>query len=297
MTQLLKDTATIDSTSFFLKREVPARVVTLKRELPEFEYLPTDTSKVFFQKSTASLTAQSIQTDGYYGIRMPFPPILTSTFFVVFLLCLVLFSIAVHQGKNALTSNLKNIFSFGVRDKSVYKEQITTSEVWGESFLIVQTVLLLSMVLFIYLWKAHIHEFPPENQYLIFGAIALVFLLFWGTKYLLYKFIGIFLIPSGLDEWIERYFRIIQLMGIVLFLPAMFFIYINQYVDIAVFILILLFLISRIIIWRSLLSIFVKYKIGFLYFIVYLCGLEIIPYFFLYGSIVFLIKTLGNIIL
>lgn len=235
--------------------------------------------------------------EGYQGIPMPFPPMLTSGFFILFLLCFVFFSRVIHREGNALAGNLKNIFSFGARDKSVYKEQITTSEMWGEIFLVVQAIVLLSIVLFIYFWKDYIREFSFENQSFIFAGMVLLLSLFLGAKYLVYKATGAFLIPSGIDDWIERYFRIIELMGIVLFLPAMFFVYMNQYGHIAALMLVILFLASRIVILWGLLSIFVKYKIGFLYFIVYLCGVEIIPYFFLYRGIVFLIKTVGNIVL
>jgi hypothetical protein len=47
----------------------------------------------------------------------------------------------------------------------------------------------------------------------------------------------------------------------------------------------------------AVLDIFVKNKIGFLYFIVYLCGIEIMPYFLLYSGLISLITVVGSIVL
>jgi hypothetical protein len=47
----------------------------------------------------------------------------------------------------------------------------------------------------------------------------------------------------------------------------------------------------------AVLDVFVKNKIGFFYFIVYLCGIEIMPYFLLYSGLISLITVVGSIVL
>ena len=79
-----------------------------------------------------------------------------------------------------------------------------------------------------------------------------------------------------------------------MFIPALFYIFTPQYRIISIAVLILLFIISRIgLIWEAL-SIFVKNRIGFLYFIVYLCAVEIAPYFLLYKGALSIMNIVGD---
>jgi hypothetical protein len=100
---------------------------------------------------------------------------------------------------------------------------------------------------------------------------------------------------SDMKRWINRYYRLVELMGILLFLPTLFYVFMPELRnDIAMFFL-FIFIMSRIAILFGLLNIFVKNKIGGFYFFVYLCGTEIAPYILFYKGVLLFISLAGNI--
>ncbi|MDR1742464.1 MAG: DUF4271 domain-containing protein [Dysgonamonadaceae bacterium] len=219
-----------------------------------------------------------------------------SIFFILFTLSLLLFSMVFRSGGASLTGNFKNLFSFGNRKKTVYKEQITTSEAWGGFFLLSQAALNISMVAFIGFWNMGISSMTLNMQFLLFGGMLLSFALFLSIKYGVCRLIGFILPELEMDDWIEKYIWGVEVLGIFSFLPSLFFIYLPEYREIALILLLIIIFISFVAIFGNLLTIFVKNKIGFLYFIVYLCAVEIAPLFVLYRGVVLLINHAGIIL-
>lgn len=296
MFDIIPDTITSDSLSFFLKKDTSAVVSdTQKVDFSAFEYLTTDSSRLFFDIDTTAVAVQSSHS-GFEGIPLPISTFTESVIFLIFLACFMLFSLVFSREGTALIGNFRNVFTSGSRrHTSIYKEQITTTEIWGELFLIFQAAAIFAIVLFVFSWDKGLSAMPQNYYYLFFGGAFLGMGVFFGLKYVIYKIIGSFVFASEMEQWIARYFWIVELLGVLSFFPAMFFVYLHEFREVALIVLLVIFFISRLVVLVTLLMFFVKHKIGFLYFIVYLCGVEIAPYLFLYKGAVSFMNIIGSI--
>ena len=297
MFDIIPNTISNDSVSLFLRNEISATVVadTQKTDFSAFEFLATDSSRLFFDVDTTAIAVQSSHI-GFQGVALPFSTFAESMIFLIFLGCFFLFSIIFNREGVALTGNFRNIFSSGSRyHTSIYKEQITTTEIWGEVFLMLQSAVVFSIVLFVFSWDKGLSVMPQKYYYLFFAGAFLGLSAFLGLKYLIYKAIGSFMFTSEMNQWIGRYFWIVELLGILCFIPAMFFVYLQEYREVALIVLFGIFLASRLVVVVTLLIFFVKNKIGILYFIVYLCGVEIAPYLIIYKGAVSFQNIIGSI--
>lgn len=288
-----------DSVPFFLREDTllcqPSGSAGTRFE--SFEYLRTDSVAIFFAPDTVSASS-GLPVSGYEGVALPLPQFEGSVIFLVFAFCFLVFAFFFNREGAALRGNFKNILSFNNRRKGpIYKEQITATELWGELFLILQTILIAAIVTFTYLWDNELPVLSPRYYYLFFAGILLLLLLLMWLKYLVYKSIGTFFLHLEMDDWIDRYLWMVEMIGIVCFIPALIFVYLQEFRDFMLIVFVFVFFVSRLIIAGGILNIFVKNKIGFLYFIVYLCGVELVPYLLLYKGAVSLISIVGDIVL
>lgn len=259
-----------------------------------YEYLPTDKSHLFFDPDSVVTTTNPLFPSGIEGVTMPYSPWVSSGIFLLILLSFVLFAFIFHKEGNAFTVNFKQIFTFGKRTALLRKEQVTITEAWGEFSMIVQTILVLSVLLFTYLWDKGLstRSFTDLTLYFLFIFIGFSFLV--SLKILMYKTIGTFFLREDMKNWITQYSRLVELLGIVLFLPAVFYIYLPEFRSVISIMVVLLFFISRLVIVFELLNIFVKNKVGLFYFFAYLCGTEIAPYLLFYKGVLSVISIAAN---
>lgn len=291
MFQLLPDSIGTDTVPFFLKETAELPILdSIPIDFLSFEYVATDSTRIFFDVTPTALTTQSIGA-GMQGIPLPFSTLVQSVLALLFLACFLLFALFFSREGAAIMGNFKNVFLSGnLSRETAYKEQITITEIWGEVFLVLQSILFCTIILFVFSWE----KFPPDmsrNNYFFFFVGSFFYIAFFiGIKYASYKAIGSFMFVQDMGRWIERYFWIIELLGVLIFLPTLFYVYLLEYRTVALITILIIFILSRIVIITSLLSFFVKNKIGLLYFIVYLCGVEIAPYLFAYQGAVLFIK-------
>lgn len=285
----------VDSISFHVGKELPSTSSgPFDAGFSDFEFLKTDSTRLFFDiDTTAALAPHDQLIQGFPGIQMPFSPTIQSIFFLFFTLCFVALSFWFNKEGPTLAGNFKNIFSGGVRSRTIFKEQITTTGVWSEMFLVFQTVLIITMVIFTFSWNRGIFNSSSNNLILLFIALFLGILLFILIKYLIYQLINYTFTEWGLGEWMEKYFRIIELTGLLIFIPALFFVFVPEYAKITLFLLIIIFFIITTAVFWNLLNIFAKNKIGLLNYFLYLCAIEIVPYFLVYKGVVSLVNIAG----
>jgi hypothetical protein len=118
--------------------------------------------------------------------------------------------------------------------------------------------------------------------------------IFMGLKIVMYRTIGSFFLREDMKHWVSQYSRLFELIGIVLFLPVICYLYLHElryFISIFFFVL---FFISRLVIVVELLNIFVKNKVGYFYFFTYLCGTEIAPYLLFYKGVLSIISIAAN---
>jgi len=284
-----------NSLPLMLRREVIHPVAdSLPMNFGQYEFLPTDGNRLFFDVDSTVTAALQLSPAGSVGINLPYTARVDSMIFLLFLFCFMLFAFVFRSEGVALTGNFKNMFTPWKRAVLIRKEQVTTTEAWAEFFLILQTILFVSIFLFTFLWDKGLSSLSSTNLSLIFTGVFLGVSMLVGLKFLIYKTIGAFFLQDDMRNWISHYSRLLELLGILLFLPLIFYVYLHEFRNITIVILCVLFLLSRLVIFIELLHIFVKNKVGGFYFFVYLCGTEIAPYLLYYKGVLSIISFAGN---
>ena len=133
-----------------------------------------------------------------------------------------------------------------------------------------------------------------EVQIIGFIGIFLFLALLIYLKIAGYQLIGTFFLQNEMKSWSTYYSRMMEILGVLIFLPVLFYVYLVETRTIMLILLVVLFFISRMIIYIKLLNIFVKNKINPFYFFVYLCGTEIAPYILLYKGVLLAITIAGD---
>jgi len=283
-----------DSISIYLRNEdISPESDSIRWSFGQFEYLPTSNNGILFNDSVLE-NSYSLISKGVEGALPAFPMQVGSVFFIIFLLCFVVFSFLFSRERAALIGNFNTIISLKSRLAVTYKEQVTASEVWGEFFMIFQTILLFSMILFTFLWGDYLSILTFRSIIVIFLLILLLLSLLACFKFLIYKSISAFFLHNDIKNWINRYFRLLEFVGVILFLPTIVYVYMPEIRSVMLLVIIVVIIISRFIVTIELFNIFVKNKVGGFYFFAYLCGTEIAPYLIYYKGVVLLISIAGN---
>lgn len=286
-----------DSSIFYLKTNIEvSEADTSWFQFSPYVVIPKDSVGISFQNINQTVTTQPIRND-YTGLPRIIPQKEASVFFILFAFCFVLFAIFFRSEKSARYTEMKNLFAFGKKPSSVYKNQVTTTEVWGGIYLIFQSLLIYSIFAYNFFWNQGVSEMHTPNKLLLFASIFLFILLFLLIRYLTYWIFGSVFFQSKVESWTEKYLRIVEILGLMCYFPVLFYVFIPEWRSVLFIALAIFFLIARIGVVIGMLEIFVKNRIGFLYFFVYLCAVEIMPYYLLYIGPVSLISILGNIVL
>ncbi len=231
------------SVPFFLKaEELPLRPDSLPVNFGRYEFLPTDTHRIYFDVDSLAATGIHPFHAGIAGTAMPFSPWVESVIFLLFLICFVIFSLVFRREGVAFMGNFRNIITLGKRTASGYKEQVTTTEVWGEFFMIAQTILVITILLFTYSWDRGLSSFSLTEYFLFFAGVFSVLAALVGMKFLMYKTIGTFFLKNDIKNWTSRFFRLIEFVGVISFFPAVLYVYLHELRDIILIILLIVFL-------------------------------------------------------
>lgn len=284
-----------DTVPFFLQADtLPIRTDSLSVNFGRFEVLPTDSHHILFSIDSLSIPHMGISSFGNSGLPLPFSPLVNSVIFLLFICCLVIFSLVFHREGIAFTNNFKHLLSMRKRVASGFKEQVTTTEAWGEFFMLLQTVLVVAILFFTFLWDKGLYALSLETNVIVFTGLLVVLAVIALLKFLMYRVIGAFFLSHEIRHWSSQYYRLLELLGVNLFVPALFYVFLPELRHIMLIIIVFIFLISRLIIIIGLLNIFVKNKLGGFYFFVYLCGTEVAPYLLCYKGVLSFISMAGN---
>lgn len=283
-----------DSLSIYLRNEeINPKSDSIRWSFGQFEYLSTTNNGIMFNDSVIE-NSYSLISKGIEGTLHAFPMQVGSAFFIIFLLCFVVFAFLFSRERTALIGNFNTIISLRSRPAVTYKEQVAVSEVWGEFFMIFQTILLFSIILFTFFWGDYLSLLTIRSIIVSFLLILLLLSLLVCLKFLVYKSISAFFLHNDIKNWINRYFRLLEFVGVILFLPTIIYVYIPEIRDLMQLVIVVVIITSRFIVAIELFHIFVKNKVGGFYFFAYLCGTEIAPYLIYYKGVVLLISIAGN---
>ena len=276
-----------DSIPFILKRNVVASLDTIPisaNEFHSYEYLSLDSSELFFDID--AISNEVVDLSGMEGVMRPFLDQIGGVIFLIFAV-LFLFGAVVFMN-NGFSSflGIRSLFSFDNNKANLDKELVTTSDAWSNLFYFFQTYVIYSILFFIIAVRNSNDYYSNYDYQVLYLQILSGFILFVLAKHLFYRLIRSVISRTRMNNLIDTYFHVFNLVGIISFLPIIVYIYIPEATTYVLFFLSLLFVIGRIAVFIQSYQFFIKADIGGSYFFVYLCGVEIMPYLLLYKAIV-----------
>lgn len=286
-----------DTLSFYLRAEEQTVLKSpLNADLGSFEYLPTNPQGVLFAPdSIANSTILNIS--GNEGMALLFSPIASGVIFLMFLICFVVFSFLFRSEGVAFSDIFNTVFTLKKRSYKAGGEQSSIAEFRGDLFLIFQSILLYTIFMAVYMQDSKLLGYSPDINTISFLGIFSVLTLLAGLKYLMYKTIAGFFLQNDLNNWVGRYFRLIELSGVIIFIPLFTYVFLPESREVLVSLIWIIIILVRLMVVAGLFNIFVKNKVGGFYFFVYLCGTEIAPYIIFFKGLLSLLSIAGTNIL
>lgn len=111
--------------------------------------------------------------------------------------------------------------------------------------------------------------------------------LYYNLQQLTYRILGfVFTDPNTTRQWLDNHISVNLLLGIILFPIIFCMIYLSGFLNIGLLLVTISYILSRIIFIYKGIKIFLRDIYGILYFILYLCALEIMPLFLMYKGMI-----------
>jgi hypothetical protein len=208
---------------------------------------------------------------------------------VIFALLLLYFLFSTRIYKSGILFFKENIsFVYSTRKNINQLNETTATDSWYNLILLFRFVLLLAITLFAVFHRQD-NDYIPFHGFLLVLSLVLGVVLAGWVKYLFYRLVGfIFDIRDAIRTWFRSYVIMLEMMGLIAFIPVLFLVYSNYYHELLINFLIGLFIVSRLIIIYRIGFFFIRRKVNILFLIAYLCSVEIIPYFVLYRGLLYL---------
>lgn len=161
----------------------------------------------------------------------------------------------------------------------------TSSELWGQLYLVLQTCLLFGILSFLYT-RTVVSDTFIVSQPLIITYYTIAFFTYFLLKGILYWGISlVFFDMKKNEQWIKFMIFIISVEGILLFPLVLLLAYFDVNIQNAViYVAVVVFLAKLLSFYRTFVIFFEK-KALYLQFFLYLCALEITPLMLLGGSL------------
>jgi hypothetical protein len=218
-------------------------------------------------------------------------PVVQNGLFFLFLFIFFVTAFLLGSNRHLFASMLHGLFR--EQEKGGAFPEIIHNEFVGKLTLCLQTVLTASIIVYCILSRVLPLPFESTSHflYLLGGTIVCLIVA------LLYKFLTYFLIEyiffskEDAQLWNSQYFAIISLSGVVLFLPAMLIFYWTTAFHVCLYASLFYLLFIKVLMVYKIYTIFFHQKSPLLYFILYLCGQELLPLFFVAKALVYFYST------
>ena len=209
--------------------------------------------------------------------------------FILFFICFFIIVSIISNRNKFLLSLFSRLYRNKDRQSMFY--ETVTNETFNKIFLCIQTVILISILIYCYaIHNNYLSITSLSGMYLFIGKISLFLFAFLLYKFLTYSTLGIiFFRKDMVIQWNDDFFSLISLNGIFLFLPTLIFFYVEAAYTFCVYFLVFYLFLNLIFVFYKVYTLFFNNKQHLLYFILYLCAQEIIPIYLVYRGIVYLI--------
>lgn len=209
-------------------------------------------------------------------------PLVQNWIFVIFLICFTVNVYILGNRKNIIPTLAYSLSHRKSRD-SIFTES-TNNELGSKIILSGQTLLLLSLIFYrYYLSHTDLSSTTVNNMFTFLSYTVVVLLLFTLVKFLLNSFFGfIFFEKENVQLWNETFFSFLSLSSLLLFIPTLASFFIEKAYTFCYYFILFYFIYFTFLTFYKIYEIFFLGKRSLLYFILYLCGFEIIPLFLAY---------------
>ena len=252
--------------------------------------LPLYYRESFFSESPYFHAEVGTDNQGVAGDPVPYSIAGDNLVTALLLGCFVLSVVYFARLKDFIFRQLHNLFRLPHGNVQEFSE--TSGELLMQLFLIVQTCLLFALLYFFHA-NTNGNDAFLFDQYLIIGIYAGIFLLYFLLKILLYQGVGwVFFNPKKNGQWIRFFLFLISFEGILIFplvLLQSFFSLSTK--TVAIYVASVVIFVKILSFYRTYI-IFFNQKSAFIKNILYLCALEIVPLFYLWGILTLMSESL-----
>lgn len=203
----------------------------------------------------------------------------------VIFLCFFLLVYVLTGGHRLLLQKVRSVFQERER-QSLFDSEDRTG-ISYRIYLFLLTSFLLGLLFFDYVQDYYPRIFQDSSPYLLLGADVGMFIIFYLIKGLLYSFVNwIFFDRDRGNRWLDVYFFINYMMGIILFPLVLLVVYFDLQPQSIILYVSIVAIIYLIVLFYKCFSIFFRERYGFFYLIVYFCTLEIVPFLILWKVLI-----------
>ena len=232
--------------------------------------------------------------EGYVGIRLWDGQEVNDVIFALLFALFICFAIVFRAYPRLFLKMLNDLIHIKERQSVFIKGG--ENEWLFRNFMTVQALSLCGICLFaIMRAKGYLEPLQSSASLLVLAlGIALLFLYYWARR-IFFFFLGLVFTDSDRYRlWRTGYNATIGAWGMLLYLPALWLLFVESKPYIPVNLFIFLYVSSRFVIINRVIRIFYRKNSSFLYLSLYLCGQEILPLFFIYKVGVYLYNYLGQ---
>ena len=195
--------------------------------------------------------------------------------------CFVLTVVAVARLKDFIGRQTHNFFR--VQHGNTTEITETSSELWVQFFLVVQTCLLGSLFYFLYTCM-DAHDAFLFEQPVIIGIFAAIFLAYFLLKFVLYGSVGwVFFDEKKNEQWGKSFLFLVSFQGLLMFPLVLLLVYFDISIESALIYVIAVVILVKLLAFYRIYIIFFRKNGAYLKIILYLCALEIVPLLALWG--------------
>lgn len=212
--------------------------------------------------------------------------------FILFLFCFIstVYIIAV-RGK-LIPSMLNKLFR-GNKRNNLFNDTVS-NEFISKIILSFQTTILFSVLVYCgVLYSTDLKTEIIDHSFPILAGIALIFIAYVICKFLLNFLVGfVFFDRENVIIWNDNFLSLISLSGLVIFVPVLLMFYVDTIFIYCLFFCLIYFLFVLFLTIYKIYEIFFRGKRLSLYFILYLCSLEMVPLFLAYKASIYLLTSM-----
>lgn len=221
---------------------------------------------------------------GLEGVPIPYSPKWDDGITVLLLGCFFLSAYVLSRSRKVLIQLGKKFLLH--RERTNFFTDSAVTDMRYLLLLILQTCILAAICLFNYFAYANPELENHAAPYALIGIYTVACLLYFFLKWLIYSFLAwTFLDENRTTLWMESYSALIYYLGFALFPIALFLVYFDLSLQIAIIFGLFLMFLVKVLMFYKCIKLFCDNLRGALLLILYFCALEIMPCFIVYQGV------------